>query len=100
VILRHKSKVQLIPDADLERRMPQRQAVVEIVLTNGMRVTERVEAVRGTMDNPMTRDEVIRKARELIAPVFGPAKTTKLIDTVFRLETVKTVLDLRPLLQI
>jgi 2-methylcitrate dehydratase PrpD len=100
VVLRHRSKVHLIPDADLERRMPQRQAIVEITLTSGMKLTEHVEAVRGTMENPMTRDEVVTKARDLIAPVFGPAKTTKLIDTVFRLETVKTVLDLRPLLQI
>src|SRR5215831_4845537 len=98
-ILRMRSKVQLIPDEDLERRMPQRQAIVEIVLADGSRLTERVEAVRGTMENPMTREEVIAKARELIAPVMGTSTTTKLIEAVLRLETMKTILDLRPLLQ-
>ncbi len=98
-ILRMRSKVQLIPDEDLERRMPQRQAIVEIVLVDGSRLTERVEAVRGTMENPMTRDEVVTKARELMAPVLGISTTTKVIDAVLRLETIKTILDLRPLLQ-
>jgi len=100
VVLRQRNKVQLIPDAELERRMPQRQAIVEILLTSGMRLTERVEAVRGTMENPMTRDEVITKARDLITPVLGTAKTTKLIDSVFRLETMKTILELRPLITV
>jgi 2-methylcitrate dehydratase PrpD len=98
VILRHRAKVQLIPDEELEKRMPQRQAIVEIVMNNGMRLSEHVEAVRGTMENPMTREEVVTKARDLITPVFGAAKTMKLVDTVMRLETVKTVVDLRPLL--
>jgi 2-methylcitrate dehydratase PrpD len=98
-VLRMRSKVQLIPDEELERRMPQREAIVEIVLADGSRLTERVEAVRGTMENPMTRDEVITKAGELIAPVMGTSTTTKLIEAVLRLETIKTILDLRPLLQ-
>ena len=67
-------------------------------MNNGMRFSERVEAVRGTMENPMTREEVVAKAKDLIAPVFGAAKTTKLVDSVLRLDSVKTVLDLRPLL--
>jgi 2-methylcitrate dehydratase PrpD len=35
VVLRHRAKVQLIPDEELERRMPQREAIVEVVLNNG-----------------------------------------------------------------
>ncbi len=99
-VMRQRAKVQLIPDEELEKRMPQRQAIVEVVLNNGMRFSERVEAVRGTMENPMTREEVVAKAQDLIAPVFGAAKTTKLVDTLLRLESVKTVLDLRPLLTV
>ena len=99
VVLRERAKVQLIPDAELERRMPQRQAIVEIVLNDGSRLTERVEAVRGTMENPMTRDEVVTKARDLITPVLGPGTTAKLVDAVLRLETMKSILELRPLIQ-
>jgi 2-methylcitrate dehydratase PrpD len=99
VVLRHRKKVNLIPDEELERRMPQREAIVEIVLTNGMRLTDHVEAVRGTYNNPMPRAEVVDKARDLITPVLGAATTTKLIDTVLAMENVKNIRDLRPLLQ-
>ena len=97
-VLALRAKVQLIPDEEFEKRLPQRQATVEIISNQGPQLTEHVDAVRGTMENPMTRDEVISKARDLITPVLGASTTTKLIDAVFRLETIKTVLDLRPLL--
>ena len=97
-ILKQRAKVQLIQDEELQKRMPSRQAIVEVTLTSGMKLTERVEAVRGTVENPMTREEVVAKARELITPVLG-STTPKLIDRVLNLETVKSVRDLRPLLQ-
>src|SRR5215475_11877848 len=98
-VLRQRAKVQLVPDEELERRMPQREAIVEIVLANGTRLMEHVEAVRGTFDNPMPRDEVVAKARDLITPVLGAATCTKLIDTLLALENVKNIRELRPLLQ-
>ena len=66
--------------------MPQRQAIVEVTLNDGSRLTERVEAVRGTAENPMTRDEVVRKCRDLTAPVLGAAVADRLIQTVLTLE--------------
>ena len=39
-----------------------RAAVVEVALRDGTRFSERVEAVRGTVRNPMDRDEVVAKA--------------------------------------
>jgi 2-methylcitrate dehydratase PrpD len=98
-VLRLRAKVQLIPDEEFEKRLPLRQATVEIIPNQGPHLTEHVEAVRGTMENPMTRDEVVSKARDLTTPVLGASTTTKLIDAVFRLETIKTVVALRPLLQ-
>ncbi len=98
-IVRQRAKVQLIPDEELERRMPRREGIVDIVFNDGKRITEHVTAVRGTADNPMTREEVMRKAKDLMTPVLGGAATTKLIETVLSLENVKTVRDLRPLLQ-
>jgi 2-methylcitrate dehydratase PrpD len=97
-VLRQKAKVRLVPDEELERRYPRREAIVEVVLTDGTKLTEHVSAVRGTSDNPMTRDEVVAKARDLIAPVLGPS-TARLIETVLTLETVKDIRLLRPLLQ-
>jgi len=98
-VLRERAKVQLVPDDELEKLMPQRTAIVEVTLTDGRTVRERVGTVRGTAANPMTRDEVIAKARDLIVPVLGAATFQKLSDTVFALESVKNVNELRPLLQ-
>ncbi len=79
--------------------MPRREAIVEVTLNDGAQLTERVEAVRGTADNPMTRDEVIAKARDLMAPTLGAAKTSQFIDRIFALEKVSDIRLLRPLLQ-
>jgi 2-methylcitrate dehydratase PrpD len=98
-VLRERAKVQLIPDEELQRRLPAREAMVEVTLANGAKLEEHVKAVRGTAENPMTRAEVIGKARDLIAPVLGASGTSKLIQTVFEMENVKHVRELRPLLQ-
>jgi 2-methylcitrate dehydratase PrpD len=98
-VLRERAKVQLAPDAELEKLIPNRVAVVEVTLTDGTQLTERVDRVRGTPDNPMTREEVVAKARELMTPVLGAAKTSKLIDRVLGLDNVKNIRELRPLLQ-
>ena len=98
-ILRQRAKVQLVGDAELEKLMPQRVGIVEVTLNDGMRFSERVDKVRGTFENPMPRDEVIAKASDLIAPVLGAATFTKLRDKILDIENVKSVLELRPLLQ-
>jgi hypothetical protein len=55
--------------------------------------------VRGTPRNPMTRAEVVEKARDLTAPVLGRDTSGRLIETVLAIETVTDVRSLRPLLQ-
>jgi 2-methylcitrate dehydratase PrpD len=97
--LRERAKVQLIPDQELERLMPLRVAIVNITLADGSHLMQRVDNVRGTPENPMTRDEIITKANDLMTPVLGAAKSSKLIETVLRLEAVSDIRELRPLLQ-
>jgi 2-methylcitrate dehydratase PrpD len=98
-ILRERAKVQLVPDEELEKLIPVRVAIVEVTISDGTRLTERVEHVRGTPENPMTRDEVVAKARELMTPVLGAATCTNLIERALALDSVKDVRELRPLLQ-
>jgi 2-methylcitrate dehydratase PrpD len=98
-ILKQKVKVQLVHDEELEKLMPKRVAVVDVTLTDGKVLTDRVETVRGTAGNPMTREEMIAKGRDLIVPVLGEDKFNRLTDRIFALENVKNVLELRPLLQ-
>ena len=98
-ILRHRAKVQLVKDDSLAQLLPARVTIVEITLTDGTRLVERVDAVRGTVRNPMTRQEVVEKARDLIAPVLGTSQTAKLIDAVLGLDRLPAVRELKPLLQ-
>jgi len=98
-VLRQRAKVQLVPDEELEKLIPVRVAVVEVTLTDGTKLNERVEHVRGTPDNPMTPAEVVAKARELMTPVLGAATCSKLIERVLGLDNVKDIRELRPLLR-
>jgi 2-methylcitrate dehydratase PrpD len=98
-VLRQRAKVRLIKDSELQRRIPRREAIVEVTLTDGTNFSEHVEAVRGTAENPMPRDEVVAKCRDLMAPVLGAPATGSLIEKILGLENVKNIRELRPLLQ-
>ena len=98
-ILAQRAKVQLVKDETLVPLLPARVAIVEITLTDGTRLTERVEAVRGTIRNPMTRPEIVDKARDLIGPVLGSGKAGQLVEAVYGLERLGSVRALRQFLQ-
>jgi 2-methylcitrate dehydratase PrpD len=98
-VLRYRRLVEYTPDAALSALLPARVAVVEIALRDGTTLSERVEAVRGTVRNPMSRDEVVDKARDLMGPVLGRATAAKLIDAVLGLDRLSAIGALRPLLQ-
>jgi 2-methylcitrate dehydratase PrpD len=98
-VLCERAKVTLIPDGELQRLMPLRVAIIEIILANGTSLSRRVDNVRGTPENPMTRDEIAAKSRDLIGPILGPANSGSLIQKLLDLENLKDVRELRPLLQ-
>src|SRR6266850_6792956 len=93
-VLRERAKINLIPDADLERLMPLRVAIVEIALADGTHLRQRVDNVRGTPENPMTRDEILAKARDLVTPVLGAEKCSALLLKIFDLESVADIREL------
>ena len=99
-VLKQRAKVNLVRDEELAKLLPARETVVEIELMDGTQLfSERISAVRGTPRNPMTRNEVIAKARDLTAPVLGRDTSTRLIETIFEIEKVTEVRGLRRLLQ-
>jgi 2-methylcitrate dehydratase PrpD len=98
-VLRQRAKVEVVADPRIDARRPKREAIVEVTLADGTQMSEWVRDVRGTAENPMTREEVVAKARDLIAPVLGAATCSTLLDKVLALETVKDIRELRPALQ-
>jgi 2-methylcitrate dehydratase PrpD len=98
-VLRQRAKVDVLADPRIDARRPRREAIVELTFADGTQLTEWVRDVRGTAENPMTRDEVVDKARDLIAPMLGTEQCASLIGKLLALETLRDVRELRPVLQ-
>jgi len=98
-ILAERAKVNLISDENLNQFMPIRVAIVEVELKDGRKFSERVDAVRGTPRNPMTKAEVYDKASDLIGPVIGGSQSKELLDFVNTLERQQNLDKLSYLLQ-
>ncbi len=98
-IMKERAKVALTADEELERILPKRVAIIEVTLNDGTVLKERIDTVRGTPEDPMDKDEVVAKARDLIEPVLGGQAFAALVAKVFAIEQVKDIRELRPLLQ-
>jgi 2-methylcitrate dehydratase PrpD len=87
-----------VDDPELSVAKIVRQGIVEVTMKDGTRLREHVVSVRGTAENPMTTEEVEKKSRELMVPVLGKDRAKKLIHTIWNLEQVRNVRQLRPLI--
>ena len=96
-ILRQRGKVELIGDPALMDPHAPRGSRVEITLTDGRKVEHLTRFPPGTKENPLSTEAVNAKARDLIAPVLGGARTERLIDRIETLETLKDMRELRAL---
>lgn len=93
--LRRRMKIQ--PSEELMHARPRRQAIVDVATRDGVHLSRRAVAVRGTADNPMSRAEVEAKARDLIAPILGTAGCDALIAALRGIERHSSIRLLRPL---
>ncbi len=92
-------KIKVLPSDELFHARPRRQAIVEVTLRDGRRLSHRIFAVRGTADNPMGRGEVEAKARDLVIDILGSRRTGTLIRTVRDLAAVDDIARHRRLWQ-
>jgi 2-methylcitrate dehydratase PrpD len=99
-VLGLKEKVQLIGDAELERSGHRFQGLVEITLKDGRTVREHVINCRGRPENPMSPEEVEKKAAWLLEPVLGKANSDQIIDAIRQIEFVSNVRDLTKLMAV
>jgi 2-methylcitrate dehydratase PrpD len=98
-VLKIRNLISLEGDDALTRAMPSRQGIVEVFLRGERRLSHHMKAVRGTAENPMTREEVDAKGYDLMAPVLGRERARKICDTIWNLDRLKDVRKLRPLLK-
>lgn len=93
------ARIELIGDESLFQPSAPRPAVVEVTTPGGESLREHVASSRGTPENPMSDEEVEKKALDLMAPVLGDARSRELIDKIRALESAATVRDLAGLLR-
>ena len=94
-IVRLREKIKLDPGTGTPR-----PPLFRITMDDGtVIVQDGTGPVLGTAQNPMTRDQLIAKCRDLMTPVLGAPQTARLIEKTLALDTVKDVRELRPLLQ-
>ncbi len=98
-ILAVRGRISAVPSDELTAAVPARQAIVEIETQDGGRLRHHAKAVRGTPDNPMTAEEIDAKARDLIEPIISAARAERLLGATGKLEEMRSVRELRPLLQ-
>jgi 2-methylcitrate dehydratase PrpD len=97
-ILRLRAKVRLEePGAGSGGAGP--RPLLEITLVDGAHLSQDAGPVLGTVDNPMTREQLVAKCHDLMTPVLGATPATRLIARVLELEKTKDIRELRPFLQ-
>ncbi|HEY3168803.1 MAG TPA: MmgE/PrpD family protein [Candidatus Binatia bacterium] len=97
-ILALKGKVQLVGDEEMERTGPRFQGLVEVTLKDGKTLREHVSNCRGRPENPMSPDEVEKKAAWLMEPVLGKRNVDEIIETIRRIESVTSARELTKLM--
>ncbi len=98
-VLAMKERVFLHPCEELRHAVPIRQAIVEVKMNDGDRLRHHTQVVRGVFENPMSRQEVIRKANDLTTPMIGAEATTALTKAVFDIDALADMRVLRPFFQ-
>ncbi len=90
-----RDRTELVPDPE---RAGVRTADVTVTLGNGTTRQRFVGAVRGTVDDPMSDDEVTAKAIDLLEPVLGSGAADELVARMWTLEHCEDVTELTALL--
>ncbi len=75
-----------------------RHTVIEIETKGGRTLAQHTKSPPGTVQNPMTKEQLTAKARDLMTPGLGPARTEKLIAKLQDSDAVRNVRELRPFL--
>jgi 2-methylcitrate dehydratase PrpD len=88
------SKVTVMPDPTLLDPSAPRG---EVTMDDGTKRSHFTKFPPGMKQNPLSIEDVNEKARDLMAPVLGSAKTDQLIAQINSLEHLENIRQLRPL---
>lgn len=95
VISALRARTDLVPDPE---KAGVRTADVTVTLTDGRTRQRYIGAVRGTVDDPMTDEEVTAKAVDLMEPILGADATAGLMGRLWTLETCADITEVTDML--
>lgn len=96
-VMEMKSRIKLQPEPELTHADFPRQAILEVLTLDGRHLRKHVMTYRGTPENPMTREEIESKVRDLVLPVIGNQRCDQLIKMIENLERVTDMREFRSL---
>jgi len=89
-----RQRVRLVADPALMDPAAPRSGHVEVTLRDGRTVSHFTRHAPGTKENPLDTQAVSAKARRLMAPVLGDARTEDVVRHVLALESLADVREL------
>jgi 2-methylcitrate dehydratase len=88
-------KISVEPDEAITRTWVAEPAhAIDIVFTNGERLSLRVSYPRGHYQNPATDEDLVAKYRLQVEPLLGASQSEALLETLWSLPKMATVNDL------
>jgi len=96
-VIEMKKKISLDEAVELTASKLTRHGIVEVFTKDGIRLQAHGLS-RGTVENPMTPEEVEEKCRDLLLSILGNDRTQMLIEKVRDIEKLKNIKELASLL--
>jgi len=91
-VARLRAKTRLVADPELDKGWPEVYAsIVEVTTRDGRHLVKRVDHARGTMENPLTPEEIHRKYLRLATTVTSAAHAERIAEIVQRIERLSNL---------
>lgn len=99
-VARLRARTRMVADPELDKEWPERySSIVEVATKDGRRLSRRVDYAKGTMENPLTREQIHQKYLKLATTVTSAAQAERIADVVHQIERVEDVRGLAAMLR-
>ncbi len=99
-VARLAANTRMVGDPELDKGWPERySSFVEVTTTDGRRLSRRVDHARGTMENPLTPEEIHQKFLGLATTVTSATHAEHIAEVVRRIERLKDLHGLAAMLR-
>jgi 2-methylcitrate dehydratase PrpD len=99
-VARLSANTRMVGDPELDKGWPERYAsIVEVTTTDGRRLSRRVDHARGTMENPLTPEEIHQKYLKLATTVTSASHAERIAEVVRRIERLTDMHGLTAMLR-